>query len=240
MTDKKNIVGDEIKSERGNWSFKSGVAKTFDSHVERSVPLYQEGHDLILDITDYFIKENSTIYDLGCSTGELLTKLHQHHSHKNNLKYYGLDYSDEMIREAKTRTKEKNIFLESKDITKVKPKNNSLTILYYTLQFINPSVRQDVINNIYNSLEWGGALILFEKVRASDARFQDILSTTYDEYKIRNNFTMEEISSKTRSLRGQLEPFSTQGNIDMMKRAGFVDINSILKYICFEGFIAIK
>jgi tRNA (cmo5U34)-methyltransferase len=35
-------------------------------------------------------------------------------------------------------------------------------------------------------------------------------------------------------------PFSTQGNIDLMKRAGFVDIMSILKYVNFEGFLAIK
>ena len=37
-----------------------------------------------------------------------------------------------------------------------------------------------------------------------------------------------------------VEPFSTQGNLDLMSRAGFVDINTILKYICFEGWLAIK
>jgi tRNA (cmo5U34)-methyltransferase len=37
-----------------------------------------------------------------------------------------------------------------------------------------------------------------------------------------------------------LEPFSTQGNLDMLKRAGFVDVMTIMKYVCFEGFLAIK
>lgn len=240
MSGKKNIVGDEIHSERGNWSFKSGVAKTFDSHVERSVPLYHEGHELILDITDYFIKENSVVYDLGCSTGELINQLYAHHSHKQNLQFIGIDFSEEMVKEARKRTTQQNITFRRGDITRIKLKKNSLTILYYTLQFISPAVRQLVLDKIYDSLEWGGALILFEKVRGSDARFQDILSTTYDEFKLRKNFSLEEIASKTRSLRGQLEPFSTQGNIDMLKRAGFVDINTILKYICFEGFLAIK
>jgi tRNA (cmo5U34)-methyltransferase len=115
-----------------------------------------------------------------------------------------------------------------------------VTVLYYTLQFIDTAYRQEVINKIYNSLEWGGALFLFEKVRAADARFQDITTTTYEEYKVRNNFSDEEIMSKKRSLIGILEPFSTQGNLDMLKRAGFIDINSIFKYICFEGFLAIK
>ena len=45
---------------------------------------------------------------------------------------------------------------------------------------------------------------------------------------------------KTRSLKGILEPFSTQGNLDMMARAGFVDIMTVQKYLSFEGFLAIK
>jgi len=86
----------------------------------------------------------------------------------------------------------------------------------------------------------GGAFILFEKVRAPDARFQDIMQTLYTDYKLEQNYTPEEIISKTRSLKGILEPFSTQGNLDLLKRAGFVDVMSVYKYICFEGFIAIK
>jgi tRNA (cmo5U34)-methyltransferase len=49
-----------------------------------------------------------------------------------------------------------------------------------------------------------------------------------------------EVLGKQRSLKGVLEPFSTQGNIDLLKRAGFVDIMTIMKSICFEGFLAIK
>ena len=30
------------------------------------------------------------------------------------------------------------------------------------------------------------------------------------------------------------------GNLDLLKRAGFVDIMTVFKYICFEGFLAIK
>ena len=45
---------------------------------------------------------------------------------------------------------------------------------------------------------------------------------------------------KTRSLKGILEPFSTQGNLDLLSRAGFVDVMTVQKYLCFEGFLAIK
>ena len=77
-------------------------------------------------------------------------------------------------------------------------------------------------------------------MRANDARFQDYLNSSYNEFKLRNDFTESEIFSKTRSLNGVLEPFSSQGNIDMLKRAGFVDIISIFKYLNFQGFMCIK
>ena len=53
-------------------------------------------------------------------------------------------------------------------------------------------------------------------------------------------YTPDDIITKSRSLKGVLEPFSTQGNVDLLKRSGFVDINTVQKYLCFEGFLAIK
>ena len=81
---------------------------------------------------------------------------------------------------------------------------------------------------------------MFEKVRAPDARFQDIINTMYLDYKLEQGYNGENIVSKMMSLKGILEPFSTQGNIDMLKRSGFVDIVSVQKYLCFEGLLAIK
>ena len=125
-------------------------------------------------------------------------------------------------------------------MTTVNLEKSDLIVSYYTIQFIHPKLRQELINKIYESLNWGGAFILYEKVRANDARFQDIISNLYMEYKLDKGYTAEEIIGKAKSLKGVLEPFSTQGNIDMLKRAGFVDILSVQKYMNFEGFLAIK
>jgi len=105
---------------------------------------------------------------------------------------------------------------------------------------MHPSSRQYLFDKIYNSLEWGGGFIFFEKVRAPDARFQDIMTQVYNEFKVKQGYSAEEIMGKSKSLKGVMEPFSTQGNIDLAKRAGFSDIMSIFKNICFEGFLAIK
>jgi tRNA (cmo5U34)-methyltransferase len=78
-------------------------------------------------------------------------------------------------------------------------------------------------------------------VRGPDARFQDIMTAMYSyDYKLAQGYNAEEIVSKARSLKGILEPFSTQGNLDMLARAGFKDVTTIMKYISFEGLVAIK
>ena len=66
------------------------------------------------------------------------------------------------------------------------------------------------------------------------------MTALYTDYKIDQGYTSNEIIAKYRSLKGVLEPFSSQGNIDILLRAGFTDIMTIYKYTCFEGFLAIK
>ena len=86
---------------------------------------------------------------------------------------------------------------------------------------------------------WEEALF-FEKVRAPDARFQDMTTTMYNDFKLNQGFNEKEILNKTKSLKGVLEPFSSKANIQLLKRAGFKDIMCIFKFINFEGFLAIK
>ena len=62
----------------------------------------------------------------------------------------------------------------------------------------------------------------------------------YNEFKLSNEYTPDHIMSKSRSLKGVLEPFSSRGNLEMMERAGFKDVMTVYKYISFEGFLAIK
>ena len=108
------------------------------------------------------------------------------------------------------------------------------------MQFVHPSIRQQMFDKVYQSLQWGGAFFLFEKVRAPDARFQDLTTQLYHEFKLRNGFDEKEILAKQRSLKGVLEPFSTQGNLDLLARAGFKDVMTLIKDVCFEGFLAVK
>jgi tRNA (cmo5U34)-methyltransferase len=233
-------VGDGILAPNASWSFGAEVPKTFLEHVRRSVPLYDAGHDLICQISDFFVNDGSVCYELGVSTGELLGKLARHNAGKH-AKWVGLDVEETMIAQARASLDGmKNVELHVGDAVLWDFEKSDMMVSYYCLQFVPPKFRQEVINRIYQSLNWGGCFVLFEKVRACDARFQDITTALYQEFKLKQSFTPSEIVAKARSLKGVLEPFSTQGNVDMLKRAGFIDIMSIMKYVSFEGFLAIN
>ena len=234
-------LGHKIEMENAGWNFGGDVPETFVEHIKQSVPLYEEGHDLICQLSDFFCAETSICYEIGVSTGELLKKLALHNSDKPGIKWTGLEVEAAMIQKANDHCKEvPNIEILNEDARIFKYDTADFIVSYYCMQFIPPRDRQELFNKIYDSLNWGGAFILFEKVRGPDARFQDILSSLYNDFKFRAGFDAEEILAKTRSLKGVLEPFSTEGNIGLLNRAGFADVMTIQKYLCFEGFIGIK
>lgn len=239
MERKKFDAGDGIKAGNAQWNF-SAAAKSFDGHVKKSVPLYDLGQEYISQLASFFIRDNATVYEIGCSTGELGNKLLRHNKGKD-FRYIALDNVPAMVARAKQKLRnDRRAKIICADVIKYKYKPCSLFLSYYTIQFIKPYQRQDLINKIYKSLEWGGAAIIYEKIRGPDARFQDILSQLYIDYKLHQGFKEDEIVHKTRSLKGALEPFSTAGNLGLLKRAGFVDIMVIHKYLCFEGYLCIK
>jgi tRNA (cmo5U34)-methyltransferase len=234
-------AGDSITAENARWSFDSGVAENFDAHAKKSIPLYDLGHQLVTEISDFFLSKGSLCYDLGCSTGALTRKLADHNQGKG-IRVIGVDAESGMIDQALTLNENASHAIQfiHQDILDIELEPCDLVVAYYTVQFIKPKNRQLLIDRIYQSLNWGGALLMFEKVRGPDARFQDMTSALYTDYKLGQGYSPENIVAKSRSLKGVLEPFSTQGNLDLLSRAGFVDVMTVMKYICFEGFLAIK
>ena len=229
--------GDNIFKESSSWTFDNISLDDFEAHIERSVPNYKSTHELGLWISDFFCKKNSRVYDIGSSSGNFLASLNERHLEKE-LKLIGIESVEKMCMES--QKKYNQISFINSDIRDADLEKSSFITSYYTIQFISPAFRQDVISKIYESLEWGGCFLMFEKVRAPDARFQDYMNQIYTEYKIKKEYTPQNIIAKSQSLKGVLEPFSREGNLGLLQRAGFTDIMSVYKFICFEGFLAIK
>lgn len=236
-----DYVGEGISSQNGMWTFGNGVADHFSDHVSRSIPGYRQGHDLVCMLSDFFVRSDSVCFEIGASLGELTGQLAKRHAVHQNCRWVGIDAEPEMIRKARSSFGSmENVTFEVADVIDYELARTDLVISYYCLQFVAPKARQVVVDKIYRALEWGGAFIWFEKVRGSDARFQDIYTLLYTDFKLKQGYAPDEIIAKSRSLKGVLEPFSSEANRDILHRAGFADVTTVFKFLCFEGVLAIK
>ncbi|MFA5276803.1 MAG: methyltransferase domain-containing protein, partial [Candidatus Omnitrophota bacterium] len=188
-----NNTGDSICMGNADWKFSGDTVKHFRNHIKKSVPFYEEGQDLICKLSDFFVKHDSVCYEIGCSLGDLLLKLVKHNAHKPNVQWYGIDCEPEMIEAAENKfEKYANVALEKSDISTYEFQKSDMIVSYYCIQFVHPKFRQQLISRIYDRLDWGGAFIWFEKVRAPDARFQDITTSLYTDFKLERGYSADE------------------------------------------------
>ena len=235
-------VGDIIKAENARWHFSKVDSEKFSKHIEKSIPGYNEGHRLIEELSDFFIKKNSIIYDLGCSTGNLTHKIAVRHADQK-VKVIGVEREHSLLQAARLNGKnspEPNLEYRKEDIIELELEPANLVIAYYTLQFLSLKNRKTILKRIWRCLNPGGAFLLFEKVREPNSRLQELTMLLYNDFKLQNGYSGDEIIAKSRSLKGVLEPLSSRENLKFLKDSGFRETGRIFKRLCFEGFIAIK
>ena len=144
----------------GAWTF-DGIEDDFELHIARSIPHYLDWQNLICRLSDYFITGETVVYDIGTATGALARRLGEFQSHRDGVRIVGIDPVASMIEKARSKTDDKRIEYVCEDIRAFQLEKSSLITSYYTMQFIHPNYRQDVINKIYESLLWGWRLHMF-------------------------------------------------------------------------------
>lgn len=233
-------VGDAIVATNTRWSFGGSTHEHFDAHVNRSIPLYLEGHALIDQVVEFFSRPGASIIDVGCSTGTLLERLAAKPT-SAEVSLIGYDIEADMVRASRARCVSlDNVTVRQGNAETIDYVGAGAVIMYYTLQFAEPSRRRAIIQRIADSLEPGSALILFEKVLSTDAKSQDIIGQLYHEFKSNSGFDPSEIYNKARSLRSVMAPVSSEQNHEDLRASGFSSVVTIQKYLCFEGILAIK
>jgi tRNA (cmo5U34)-methyltransferase len=146
-------AGDGIAVERAEWEFTAEVARTFDIHVAKSVPLYSETQQLALEISDWFLGDRCTVYDLGCATGLTIAGLLDRHP-KKAIRCVGIDSSDPMLTMARERLADYDQvrLLQGDVLVHEFEPDISLVYSLYTLQFINPQKRLGLCKRIHQTL----------------------------------------------------------------------------------------
>lgn len=222
------------------FEFDEDVASVFDDMLNRSVPFYKENLNLQIKILKEFLKDNDKIIDLGCSTGNFLIELAKKSDKK--LKLTGIDNSEAMIKRAKQKAKAFGVEIKflNEDFLNSNLNNAKAIIANYTIQFIRPLKREKLIKKIYSSLKEDGIFLMSEKLISENKKLNKIMIDIYYEYKKKMGYSEFEIAQKREALENVLIPYSMQENIDMLKEAGFKNIEIIFRWNNFATFLAFK
>ena len=216
----------------------------FDNHIDMSIRRYSDLHNDIVKMSKYFVEDDTEVVDIGCSTGKTLAAMyHQNKEFAPQVTYRGIDYADGFLSDMSERMYEINdpnrFMLHSGDVREFIFHNNSLVTSIFTLQFMPRKDRQEVISDIYNGLNPGGAFVFAEKTYSCNSRIQDILTFMYYDFK-RESFSSKDIMDKEQTLRGMLRPNTWSELNDMLKHAGFDEVQTFWQNHLFVGAIAIK
>jgi tRNA (cmo5U34)-methyltransferase len=229
--------------EASDFKFGTEVVTVFDDMVSRSVPFYGEIQRMIAELGKDFGAKGSNLYDLGCSTGASLLLLDK--TVDTEVKFIGLDDSEEMLKRCDTKLQENGIKraydLQYADLNQgVKISNASVVNLCLTLQFIRPLNREQLVQQIYNGLNENGCLLLTEKVLGEDSLFNRLFIKYYYDMKRRHSYSDMEIAQKREALENVLIPYKLEENKTLLRKCGFKTIDVFFKWYNFCGIIAVK
>jgi tRNA (cmo5U34)-methyltransferase len=241
---KKNLnVGKKLRVSR-HWKFSEKVSKHFDEHVNQSIPAYLEMQKYMASISQFFIRDNQIIYDLGCSTGQTIEKILENTPKEIKFKIIGVDNQNQMLKLAKKRFKiidlKKKVKFVNKDISKIKLKKTNLVIGCLLFNFLLKSQQDKLLKEIFRKLNRGGALILVDKVFSNHAQQQTIFDQLYSDFKLKKKLSPSAIINKQISLRSSMNLFKTDDNFKNLKKIGFSKVDIFYKWFNFVGTIAIK
>lgn len=239
---------DEI-TPNGRWEFDKDVAEAFDDMLERSIPQYSVMRQAVLNVSAPFQQSGTDIVDLGCSRGTAIAPFVKKFGGYN--RYFLCDVSEPMLEASRERFKgylmgpmpgtEGIMQVEHLDLREdYPPVVACITLCVLTLQFTPIEYRQRILRNIYNHTVPGGAVVLVEKVLGATADIDRLMVDVYYNHKRAKGYTEDQIQRKRLSLEGVLVPVTAGWNEELLKMAGFHDIDCFWRWMNFSGWIAVK
>jgi len=157
MNRKDTLFKSEI-TKPGDFVFDDRVVRVFPDMINRSVPGYSLIVPMIGLLARRYAQKNTVLYDLGCSLGAVSLAMRAA-VRKPGVEIMAVDSSAEMIRQLEDiladdkAIEAPDIRAARQDILDTRIENASVVVLNFTLQFLLPGRRLELLNRIANGLK---------------------------------------------------------------------------------------
>ncbi|WP_067701113.1 MULTISPECIES: carboxy-S-adenosyl-L-methionine synthase CmoA [unclassified Erwinia] len=227
----------------GDWTFDERVAEVFPDMIQRSVPGYSNIISMIGMLAERFVQPDTQIYDLGCSLGAATLSVRRN-IHVNGCKIISVDNSPAMVERCRRHIDafraDTPVEVIEADIRDITIENASMVVLNFTLQFLEPAERQQLLNNVWQGLRPGGALVLSEKFSFADQDVGELLFNMHHDFKRANGYSELEISQKRSMLENVMLTDSVETHKQRLRTAGFEHAELWFQCFNFGSLIALK
>ncbi|MCF7863569.1 MAG: carboxy-S-adenosyl-L-methionine synthase CmoA, partial [Kiritimatiellales bacterium] len=147
----KDKIYSEPLANIANFSFDAQVADVFTDMIERSVPGYRSIITMIETLTEHYAQPGSTLYDLGCSLGAATLSMRRGVA-VEGCKIVAVDNSAAMVERCRNAVArdhtQTDVEVVCADIRDVEITNASVVVLNFTLQFVPPEARGQLLEKI--------------------------------------------------------------------------------------------
>lgn len=245
MTDRplKDTLYADPRTLIADFAFDEGVARIFPDMIQRSVPGYTTILNMIGPLASRCVTPGSRCYDLGCALGAAALAIHRgigDHSQP----IVAVDSSPAMLSQARqylAETGDLSAFeLVCADVLEVPIETASMVVLNFTLQFIAPERRPQLLSRIYQGLLPGGMLVLSEKITLASESAQRLFSEMHHGFKKAQGYSELEISQKRMALERVLLPETLTCHRERLLEAGFETVEVWFQCLNFVSLLAIK
>lgn len=227
----------------GDFTFDESVAEVFPDMIQRSVPGYSNIITAIGMLASRFVQPNSHVYDLGCSRGAATLSIRRK-VQTENVKIIGIDNSQPMVERCRQHIHAYQsavpVEIICDDIRHVAIENASMVVLNFTLQFLPPEDRQQLLEKIYRGLNPNGVLVLSEKFHFSDPKMDDLLIDLHHQFKRANGYSELEVSQKRTALENVMRTDPIELHKKRLSNIGFQQVELWFQCFNFGSMIAVK
>lgn len=226
--------------------FNEDVVRVFPDMIKRSVPGYPTIVENIGVLAGQFAQPRTRLYDLGASLGAVTQALRRH-VRSDGCQVIAVDNSPAMVERCREYLHAQDAMFQEllpvevieADILALELQPASLVTLNFTLQFIPPERRLELLGNIRQALLPGGALILSEKLRFEDAAEHELLTELHVAFKRANGYSELEIAQKRSAIEKVMLPDSLEQHRERLLAAGFSKVLPWFQCLNFASLVAL-
>ena len=246
MTQQPDRIFAQPLAEVPDFVFNEDVVRVFPDMIKRSVPGYPTIVENMGVMAAHFAQPHSALYDLGCSLGAVTQSLRRH-VRTDGCHVIAVDNSQAMVERCREYLNAQDSMFQEllpvdvieADILAFEFKPASVIALNFTLQFIDPDKRLELLTRIKHSLVPGGALILSEKLKFEDTDTHRLLTDLHIDFKRANGYSELEIAQKRSAIENVMKPDSLEQHRERLLKAGFSRVVLWFQCLNFASLVAL-